>query len=198
MRRRIAVPLVALLLAAAAIAGCGSSSSSSSSASSSTASSSSGSSTVSSAAYVKSVCTALGPVVTDIKSKTAALAGATTPQSAKTALQDFVSTLSTGLGTAIPQVQAAGTPDVSNGSQIQSALVTSFTKLKDALASAASSVASLPTDNLAAFKAGAQSISTNLQSSTAGIRSGLQGLQSPELKSAAKAEPACASLNQTG
>src|SRR5258708_38215945 len=158
MRRRMAVPLVALLLAAAAIAGCGSSSSSSSG-SSSTASSSSGSSPVSSAAYVKSVCTALGPVVTDIKSKTAALAGATTPQSAKTALQDFISTLSTGLGTAIPQVQAAGTPDVSNGSQIQSALVTSFTKLKDALASAASSVSSLPTDNLAAFKAGAQSIS---------------------------------------
>src|SRR5437764_14343926 len=119
MRRRLAVPLLAMLLIAGVIAGCGSSSNkssassgatSSSSGASSTSGGSSGASSVSAAAYVKSVCTALGPVVTSLRSKQAALAGATTPQDAKSALQDFISTLSSGLGTAIPQVQAAGTP----------------------------------------------------------------------------------------
>jgi hypothetical protein len=195
MRSRLILPIV-LVAAVAAIAGCGSSSGSSGSASngSSATKSSGGSSTVSAAAYVKSVCTALGPVVTDLQSKEAAVASATTPQAAKSALQDFISSLSTGLGTAIPQVQAAGTPSVSNGSAIQSALVSAFTQLKTALAHASSQLGSIPTDNLAAFKAGFQSIATNLRSSTAGIKSGLQGLQSPELKSAAKAEPACAAL----
>jgi hypothetical protein len=195
MRSRLILPIV-LVAAVAAIAGCGSSNGSSGSASngSSATKSSSGSSTVSAGAYVKSVCAALGPVVTDLRSKEAAVASATTPQAAKSALQGFISSLSTGLGTAIPQVQAAGTPSVSNGSAIQSALVNAFTQLKTALARASSQIGSIPTDNLAAFKAGFQSIANNLRSSTAGIKSGLQGLQSPELKSAAKAEPACAAL----
>jgi hypothetical protein len=147
---------------------------------------------------VKSVCTALGPVITDLKSKQAALVSATTPQQAKSALQDYVSSLSTGLGTAIPKVQSAGTPSVSKGSAIQSAIVSSFTQLKTALAGAASQIGSIPTDNAAAFKAGFQSIATNLRSSTTGIQAGLSGLQSPELKSAASAEPACAALKTTG
>jgi hypothetical protein len=198
MPRRLVVPMLALLLVAGVIAGCGSSSKGSSTNSGSTGSSSGSSSSVSAAAYVKSVCTALGPVITDLRSKEAALASATTPVQAKSALKDFISSLSTGLGSAIPQVQAAGTPSVSNGSKIQSALVSAFTQLKTALAKSASQVGAIPTNNLAAFKAGFQSIGANLKSSTAGIQSGLQGLQSPELKSAAKAEPSCAALNQTG
>jgi hypothetical protein len=137
-------------------------------------------------------------VITNVRSKQAALASATTPQQAKTALQDYVSSLSAGLGTAIPKVQSAGTPSVSNGSAIESAIVSSFTRLKTALARAASQISSIPTGNAAAFRAGFQSIGTSLQSSTAGIKTGLQGLQSPELKSAAKAQPACAALNTTG
>jgi len=198
MPRRLVVPMLALLLVAGVIAGCGSSSKGSSTNSGSTGSSSGSSSSVSAAAYVKSVCTALGPVITDLRSKEAALASATTPVQAKSALKDFISSLSTGLGSAIPQVQAAGTPSVSNGSKIQSALVSAFTQLKTALAKSASQVGAIPTNNLAAFKAGFQSIGANLKSSTAGIQSGLQGLQSPELKSAAKAEPSCAALNHTG
>jgi hypothetical protein len=199
MRARLILPIV-LVAGVAAIAGCGGSNSSSSSASnsSSAANGSSGSATVSASAYVKSVCTALGPVITDLKSKQAALVSATTPQQAKSALQDYVSSLSTGLGTAIPKVQSAGTPSVSKGSAIQSAIVSSFTQLKTALAGAASQIGSIPTDNAAAFKAGFQSIATNLRSSTTGIQAGLSGLQSPELKSAASAEPACAALKTTG
>ena len=41
-------------------------------------------------------------------------------------------------------------------------------------------------------------VATNLRSSTAGIQAGLHGLQSPELKSAANAEPACTALKTTG
>jgi hypothetical protein len=199
MRSRLILPIV-LVAAVVAIAGCGGSSQSSGTASnsSSATSGSSGSSTVTPAAYVKSVCTALAPVVSNLRSKQAALASATTPQAAKSALQDYVSTLSSGLGTAIPQVQSAGTPSVSKGSAIESAIVNGFTQLKSALAGAASQIGSIPTNNAAAFKAGFQSIATNLQSSTAGIRAGLQGLQSPQLKSAANAEPKCAALKQTG
>src|SRR5947209_16550861 len=166
MPRRLVVPMLALLLVAGVIAGCGSSSKGSSTNSGSTGSSSGSSSSVSAAAYVKSVCTALGPVVTNLRSKEAALASATTPAQAKTALHDFISSLSQGLGGAIPKVQAAGTPSISHGSQIQSALVSAFTQLKGALATSASQVGSIPTNNLTAFKAGFQSIATNLKSST--------------------------------
>jgi hypothetical protein len=202
--------VLALLLTAGVIAGCGSSSNRSaaysgnrsaayggSSSASSGSGGSGGSSTVTPAAYVKSVCTALGPVVTALRSKQAAVTSATTPSEAKSAFQDYVSTVSTSLGTAIPQVQAAGTPSVSNGSRIESAIVNAFTQLKTALGAAGSQIGSVPTDNAAAFQAGFQSIATNLKSSTAGIKPSLQGLQSPELKSAATAEPACAALKQT-
>jgi hypothetical protein len=199
MRARLILPVVVIAVVAV-IAGCGSSSNRSSgyaSSGSATTNGSSGSATQSPAAYVKAVCTTLGPVVTDLKTKQAALASATTPQDAKAALQDFVSTLSTGLGNVIPQLQTIGAPNIADGSTIQSALVSAFTQLKTALAATASQIGSLPTNDPAAFKAGAQTIANNLRASTAGIKSSLQGLQTGQLKSAAAAEPACTALKST-
>jgi hypothetical protein len=192
MRHRSILLPFACAFAAMAISACGSSSNHSSAYGGS-----SGSSNVSAATYVKSVCTALGPAIQDIKAKQGALAALATsndPAQVKTGLQDFISTAASDLGGAIPKLQAAGTPNISGGSTIQSALVTAFTQLKSALDAASTQAGSLPTNDPNAFKSGAATLGATLQSSLAGIQSGLAGLKAPQLAAAAKAEPACTSL----
>ncbi len=200
MRHRSILVPIALAVAVTAISACGSSSNHSSAYANGSASSggSSGSSSVSAAAYVKSVCTALGPAIQDIKTKEgalASLASSNDPAQVKKGLQDFISSAGSDLGSAIPKLQAAGTPNITNGSTIQSALVSAFTALKSALDTASSQAGALPTNDPNAFKTAAQSLGTNLQSSLAGIASGLKGLKASQLSAAAKSEPACASLN---
>lgn len=198
MRHRSILLALALASAVIAISACGSSNHSSAySNSGSTSGGSSGSSNVSPAAYVKSVCTTLGPAVRDIKSKESALAALATsndPAQVKKGLQDFISASASDLGGVIPGLQSAGTPSVSNGTAIQAGLVSAFTQLKSALDAAGSQANSLPTNDPNAFKTGAASLGTTLKSSLAGISAGLSGLKDPQLSAAAKSEPACASL----
>jgi hypothetical protein len=198
MRQRLALPVV-LVLTALAISACGGSSNHSSASGNRGAAygGSSASSRITPAAYLKSVCTSLGPVVQDLKSKQAALAALASSNDlakVKKGLQDFISAASSDVSSVIPQLQSAGTPNVSNGGAVQSGLVKAYTQFKTALDTAGSQAAALPTNDPAAFRTASTSLGTTLRSAIAGIAASTRALKSPQLSAAAKAEPACAAL----
>lgn len=184
MTTRKNIPAVfAALAAVIAIVGCGSSSSSSSSG-------------VSAGSYVKQVCGAIKPFVTDIQTRSNALNLATlsSPAQGKAALQGFMTAAVADADKAVTQLQAAGTPDVNNGENISAALVKAFTEVKTALGSAKSQADALPTNSVAAFKTAGTSLATTIRASFASIGAGLGGLKSADLSKAAKNEPACQSI----
>jgi hypothetical protein len=169
------------LLIVLALAGCGGSG---------------GSSGVSATTYVGKVCTAVGGWARDIQSRSGALTAtaSTGPAAGKAALQGFMSAAVADTGTVVSQLKSAGTPNVSNGSQIASALVNSFNQIKAALAQAASQANVLPTDNAASFATARRALANTVRSSLNGIGSGLSGLKSPDLAQASKKASACTSL----
>jgi Flp pilus assembly pilin Flp len=158
---------------------------------------SSSSDKVSAGTYVKSVCQAVGPFEKDVQSRSSALNLQTikSPQDGKKALQGFLSAVSADTDKAVSQLKAAKAPDVKNGQKISTAIVGAFTQLRSALGTADTSAQNLPTNSAAAFKTAAESLGNTVKNSMNNIGSGLNGLTSPDLESAAKKEPACTSLS---
>jgi hypothetical protein len=158
---------------------------------------SSSSSSVSAGTYVKKVCQSVGPFEKDVQARSSSLNLETIKSAAqgKTALQGFLTAVSSDTDKAVSQLKAAGTPNVKNGKQISTAIVSAFTQLHTALGSAVSSANSLPTTSATAFKTAATSLGNTVRTSMSNIGSGLNGLSSPDLESAAKKEPACTSLS---
>jgi hypothetical protein len=157
----------------------------------------SSSSSVTPAAYVKSICQAVGPFEKDVQSRSSALnlSAIKNPAQGKTALQGFLSAVASDTDNAVSKLKSAGTPNIKNGKQISTAIVTAFTQLRGALSQAVSSANSLPTGSAAAFKTAAVALGNTVRTSMSNIGSGLTGLSSPALESAAKKEPACQTLN---
>jgi hypothetical protein len=157
---------------------------------------SSGSSGATPAAYVKSICQAVGPFEKDVQARSSALDLSTIKSAAdgKKALQGFLSAIASDTDGAVSKLKAAGSPNVSNGSKISAAIVSAFTQLKSALDKAASQAGSLPVTSPAAFKTAAQALGTSVQSSMSSIGSSLNGLKSADLEKAAKSEPSCQTL----
>jgi hypothetical protein len=171
---------VALLAVPGVLVGCGSS----------------GSSTTTPAAYVKSICSAIGPFERDVQSRSSALnlTSIKNPSQGKTALHDFLTAAATDTDHAVSQLKAAGTPKVNNGKAISTGIVNAFAQLKGALAQAASKASSLPTASSQAFKSAADTLGTSVRSSMSSISSSLGTLKSPELEQAAAKDPTCKSL----
>lgn len=174
-KRNIFAVLASLLV----IAGCGSSSSG-----------------VSANSYVKSVCEAIKPFVTDIQARSNSLnlTSLSSPAQGKQALEGFMTAAVADSQKAVDQLKAAGVPNVNNGKNISSALVDAFAKVKSALSAAQSQAAALPTGSVAAFRTAGQSLATAIRASFASIGAGLGGLKSAELSKAAKSTPACQSI----
>jgi len=156
----------------------------------------SSSSGVSAGTYVKSVCQAVGPFEKDVQSRSSALDLSTikSPQEGKTALQGFLNAVAADTDKAVSQLKAAGSPDVKNGEKVSAAIVSAFTQLRGALGHAVTAAGNLPTSSATAFKTAAVSLGNTVRTSMSNIGSGLNGLSSPELESAAKKEKACQSL----
>jgi hypothetical protein len=152
---------------------------------------------VSAASYVKSVCTSVRAWATDIGARSNALNVATIKSAAegKTAIEGFFDAAVKDTNTALSQLKAAGTPTVTNGKQISTALVSSFGQIESALSTGKTQAASLPTSSPTAFKTAGQSLANSVRSSLSNIGSSLNGLKSPELQAAAKKEPACSSVS---
>ncbi len=172
--------MVIALTATAVLAGCGGSSSSG----------------VTPAAYVKSICSAVGPFEKDVQSRSSALnlSTLTNASQGKQALKQFLTAIASDTDTAVSRLKSAGTPNVKNGKQISTALVTAFSSLRSALTQAASQADSLPTDSPQHFKTAAQQLGTSVQSQMTSIGASLNGLKSPEREKAAANDPTCKSL----
>ncbi len=172
--------ILVVLAMTAVLAGCGGSSSSK----------------VSPAAYVKSICSTVGPFERSVQARSSALnlSSITDATHGKQALQSFLNDVVADTDKAVSQLKAAGTPDVNNGQKISTALVGAFTQLRGALHQAATNAGSLPTSSPQAFKTAAQSLGNTVKGSMTSIGSSLQGLQSPDLEKAAAKEPSCKTL----
>ena len=98
----------------------------------------SSSSSVTPAAYVKSICQAVGPFEKDVQSRSSALnlGAIKNPAQGKTALQGFLTAVASDTDQAVSKLKAAGSPDVKNGKQISTAIVSAFTQLRGALSQA--------------------------------------------------------------
>jgi hypothetical protein len=153
----------------------------------------SSSSGVTPTAYVKSICSAIGPFEKDVESRSGALNVATIQSATqgKTALIGFLNAIAADSHTALSQLKSAGAPNVSGGRKIASAVVSAFGQLDTALGKAATQAKALPTSTPAAFKSAANSLSTSVKNSVSGIGASLGGLKSPTLQKAASKEPAC-------
>ena len=169
------VPTIAAVATAIVVAGCGAKNE------------------VSPAAYVKSVCTAVGP----FEGATVRVDSAgriTNPKQGKTALQGFLSAAASDAGSAVSKIKSAGTPNVSNGKNISSGISGAFGQLQGVLQGAASQAGTLPTDSPGKFKTAAQSLGSRVRSSLSSIGASLTGLRNPDLEKAARKERSCQSL----
>jgi hypothetical protein len=174
--------ILCAVLVAAGLAACGSSGS--------------GSSGVSATAYATAICKAVVPFEKDVATRSSAL-DLTTIKSAsdgKTALQGFLAAIAADTTTAVGQLKAAGTPNVTNGDKIAAAIVSAFSQLGTALTSAAKQAQTLPTNSPAAFRTAASSLGANVRNSMGSIGKSLGGLRSPALEAAAKKVAACQTL----
>jgi hypothetical protein len=148
-------------------------------------------------AYTSTVCSALKTYVNDLQgfstSVSTAVGANSSPENAKAQLQKFVGDLLTSTDTLISQIKGAGTPDVTNGAQVTTTLVSAFEQTKTGIESLRSEIDNLPTD-LQGFTTGAQAISTAMTNVFNSAGNSLGTLQVPELQAAANANPTCKSL----
>jgi hypothetical protein len=160
-----------------------------------------GSSTVTPAAYVKSVCLALGNWTNTIQSARVALesAGAATASRpvAKQDYQRFLASLLTDTRRATRALRAAGTPSVSGGGRIAGRLTGAFGRAAEALAKASADAGSIRTDTAADFQADANRISAEITSALEQIARVTPG-QNTRLRRAAAKQPACQLLSASG
>jgi hypothetical protein len=156
---------------------------------------SSGSSKVSTATYVKTVCSAISPLEHDVVARTQALSGSTAASAAeaKKTLQGFLSAVSKDADQAVARISSAGTPDISRGQSVANEIVRAFTQLRDAMHAAAAKASSLPTDSATSYKTAAQALNANVRASLNKIDG--SGLSNPDIEHAAAKVPVCKSLS---
>jgi hypothetical protein len=170
---------IALLIVVSLVAGCGGSS---------------GSSKVSASNYVKSVCSAILPLERDVVARSQAVnkpsASATR---AKRTLQGFLAAIEQDSNRALSKIQSAGTPDISNGTTVANSIVQAFTRLRDAIHTAAGKASALPTDSPSKYSTAAQALNTSVRGSLSNIDP--SGFSNPDVEKAAAKQAACKSLN---
>jgi len=169
---------LALLVVVSLCAGCGSSDSSK----------------VSTASYVSSVCSAIGPLERDVVARSNQLKNTTARNAAeaKQNLQGFLKAVEQDADRALARIKSAGIPDVSGGKTVSATIVRTFTQLRDALRTAVAKAATLPTDSPTAFQSSAQTLLASVGSALGQI--GSSGLGNPEIEKEAARQPACKRL----
>jgi hypothetical protein len=181
-RRRFAAAAAALIVTVA-LAACGGSSSSAGAG-------------VSPAAYAKALCDAVAPFERDIANRQSALDPTKIKNATqgKAALEGFLVAIASDTSTAASRLHAAGTPNVTHGTQIARAFAALFNRLKTTLGTAAQQARALPTATPTAFKAAATQLGQSVRTSMSDLGSGLTQLKSPALETAAKKVRDCQTL----
>ncbi len=175
-RRSRAGSLLVAVLAVLLIAGCG------------------GVSGVKPAAYVKSLCAALGTWKSTIQTaglqlESSGAASAARPV-AKHDYQRFVAVLVSATQDAASALKSAGTPAVTHGKEIANGLSRAFATASSQLANANTQAQAIPTSSASSFQLGASAVTSEIRTALAGI-AGVTPRRSPELRVAAAKEPAC-------
>lgn len=146
------------------------------------------------AAYVSSLCTALGNWKTDVQNAGAKLqssgAGTASRAAAKQDYQRFVSAMLTATRRATNALRSAGEPAVTRGKEIADGLTRAFDGASRKLAQANTRAGTIPTSSASTFQLGASSVTAEIKDALQGIAS-VTPSQSPALRSAAAKEPAC-------
>jgi hypothetical protein len=156
-----------------------------------------GSPDVKPAAYVKSLCTALGKWKTTIQGAGVALqsSGAATAARpvAKADYQKFVGSLVTATRQADADLKSAGVPAVPGGKQLANRLSHAFDTATQRLHQAETQAKAIKTDTVANFQAGASAVTSQIKTALQAIAAVSPG-RSAQLRQAAAKEPACQAL----
>lgn len=157
-----------------------------------------GSSGVTPAAYVKSICKALGTWKSDVQTAGQQLqasgAGSASPTTAKRYYVQFVHSLRTATQKAASALSNAGTPAVKGGTNIANGLTDAFNRGTNGLAKAESEAQAIRTTNATIFDTTAGQVTTQIRTALQGIAS-VTPRNSAALKSAASKDPSCQALN---
>jgi hypothetical protein len=182
--RRPAVLLATAAVAAVPLAACGGGSSKSG--------------TVSASSYVGQLCISAASWLKGMEAKTSSLEGElgsnVTPTEKKRVLESLVSTAVADTEAVVNALRTAGVPEVNNGKHISELVVSSFEGISSRLAGLQSQVASLPTNDPAAFEEQAKKIREQVREAPLRLGIGVAGVNSPELEKAASESAVCKSV----
>lgn len=149
--------------------------------------------------WATDVCGALSTWLEDLQSRqtqvTSDLEGVTDLNEVRGVLVDFLDDAVSETDTMIGEVEAAGTPDVDRGTELQQDFVTGIGQAKTAFEEAKTTAEELPTDDQAEFAQGTSEIEEQLNTQSQAIEEAFDELDReydvPELDEAFDEEPAC-------
>ena len=118
---------------------------------------------------------------------------ATSAAEAKKNLRGFLDVVEQDSAHALSRIQSAGTPDISHGKVVAGTIVKTFTQLRNAMRSAVTKSATLPTDSPQSFQTAAQALLASVGNSLNKIDS--SGLNNPDVEKAEAGQAACKSLS---
>ena len=143
---------------------------------------------------MKSVCSAILPLERDVVARSQAVTKPSpSATKAKATLQGFLAAIEQDSNRALSQIRSAGTPDISQGTSVASSIVQAFTRLRDAIHTAAGKADVLPTDSSSSYSTAAQALNTSVRASLSNIDP--SGFRNPDVEKAANKQAACKSLN---
>jgi hypothetical protein len=150
---------------------------------------------VSADAYASTVCTHVKTWLDQIKQRVgdlqAAVSPGTSPTKGKDLLRSYLDGVISDTDDMINAIKDAGTPDVPNGDQLSSTLLSGLERARGTFDDARGQVDSLPTSSRSAFAHAAQQLGSSINSKVGGIEQSFQGLHSPELDKAFNKVAAC-------
>ena len=156
-----------------------------------------GGGSVSAQDFASKVCSSLSDWLDAIRQRASEVGGAvkpgTSPQEGQDILRDYMDGVINDTKDMVEGVRDAGVPDVPNGETIENTLVTALEGAEQAFETAREQVDSLPTDSADAFKQGAETLASSINSHASDVTRALQGVSSAQLDEAFSNSEACQS-----
>jgi hypothetical protein len=198
MRMDRIAPVMIAAAVAMPLAACGGSSSGGGGGAAGGGAAGSGGSQTSASSYVHQICLSISGFeknVTAGEQSLNALSSSGSPDLSKlkSKVGQFFSSAAKASDTARTQIDKAGTPAVQNGAKIRTALLTAFQSFSTSFNTAAKQSKALDANNPKKFQAATVKLQQQLQQTSQGVSSTLNGLGT-SLDAAAKKDTACAAI----
>jgi hypothetical protein len=154
--------------------------------------------TTSASSYIGTLCTSTASWLRGIEARTGALEGelapSVSPAEKKRVLESMVSTAVSDTEAVVTALRTAGVPEVNNGKHVSDLVVSSFEGISNRLAGLQSQIATLPTNDPAAFNEAAKKVREQVREAPLRLGIGVAGVNSPELEKAASESAVCKSV----